>query len=32
MESLPQNPDFRINPEIFHPCNNHAGAEINVMP
>ena len=20
MESLPQNPDFRINPENFHPC------------
>ena len=20
MESLPQNPEFRINPENFHPC------------
>ena len=22
MESQPQNPDFRINPENFHPCDN----------
>ena len=22
MESLPQNPEFRINPENFQPCNN----------
>ena len=22
MESQPQNPDFRINPENFHPCNH----------
>ena len=22
MESQPQNPEFRINPEIFHPCIN----------
>ena len=22
MESQPQNPDFRINPENFHPCRN----------
>ena len=21
MESQPQNPEFRNNPEIFHPCN-----------
>ena len=21
MESQPQNPEFRINPENFHPCN-----------
>ena len=21
MESRPQNPEFRINPENFHPCN-----------
>ena len=23
MESQPQNPDFRINPENFHPCEQH---------
>ena len=23
MESQPQNPEFRINPENFHPCNQH---------
>ena len=23
MESQPQNPEFRINPENFHPCNIH---------
>ena len=23
MESQPQNPEFRINPENFHPCNVH---------
>ena len=23
MESQPQNPEFRINPENFHPCNCH---------
>ena len=22
MESQPQNPEFRINPENFHPCRN----------
>ena len=22
MESQPQNPEFRINPENFHPCKN----------
>ena len=22
MENQPQNPEFRINPESFHPCNN----------
>ena len=22
MESQPQNPEFRINPENFHPCDN----------
>ena len=21
MESQPQNPEFRINPEVFHPCS-----------
>ena len=25
MESQPQNPEFRINPEIFHPCVQTAG-------
>ena len=25
MESQPQNPDFRINPENFHPCVHTAG-------
>ena len=24
MESQPQNPEFRINPEKFHTCNNKA--------
>ena len=24
MESQPQNPEFRINPENFHPCVQHA--------
>ena len=23
MESQPQNPEFRINPEHFHPCDIH---------
>ena len=23
MESQPQNPEFRINPENFHPINSH---------
>ena len=23
MESQPQNPEFRINPENFHPCFRH---------
>ena len=23
MESQPQNPEFRINPENFHPCETH---------
>ena len=23
MESQPQNPEFRNNPENFHPCNSH---------
>ena len=23
MESQPQNPEFRINPENFHPCSIH---------
>ena len=26
MESQPQNPEFRINPENFHPCNCHSDA------
>ena len=25
MESQPQNPELRINPENFHPCNNISG-------
>ena len=25
MESQPQNPEFRINPENFHPCNINSG-------
>ena len=25
MESQPQNPEFRINPENFHPWGLHAG-------
>ena len=24
MESQPQNPEFRINPENFHPCTLHS--------
>ena len=34
MESQPQNPEFRINPENFHPCNMVAshGLKINVDP
>ena len=24
MESQPQNPEFRITPENFHPCSNKA--------
>ena len=23
MESQPQNPEFRINPENFYPCDDH---------
>ena len=34
MESQPQNPEFMINPENFHPCkclnNNGAAPTINV--
>ena len=26
-ESQPQNPEFRINPENFHPCGNDANVE-----
>ena len=25
MESQPQNPEFRINPENFYPCKNMGG-------
>ena len=25
MESQPQNPEFRINPENFRPCEEHSG-------
>ena len=25
MESQPQNPEFRINPENFHPCTRDCG-------
>ena len=28
MESQPQNPEFRINPEHFHPC----GKLLNLLP
>ena len=28
MESQPQNPELRINPESFHPCNGSKGAKI----
>ena len=28
MESQPQNPDFRINPENFHPSDVTAGRQI----
>ena len=32
MESQPQNPKFRNNPENFHPCNNewHSGYQSTV--
>ena len=30
MESQPQNPEFRINPENFHPCVIHKG--VNDLP
>ena len=26
MESQPQNPEFRINPENFHPCSEMQGS------
>ena len=29
MESQPQNPEFRINPENFHPCNNICSFHFN---
>ena len=29
MESQPQNPEFRINPENFHPCNHEIGEYIH---
>ena len=29
MESQPQNPEFRINPENFHPCNENQHNIIN---
>ena len=31
MESQPQNPEFRINPENFHPCTDEL-AECNMVP
>ena len=36
MESQPQNPEFRINPEIFHPClqdtSDYSRVESSVDP
>ena len=29
MESLPQNPEFRINPENFHPCGYRPNSAIS---
>ena len=29
MESQPQNPEFRINVEIFHPCDVESEAKVN---
>ena len=30
MESQPQNPEFRNNPENFHPCTCVAGDLVNI--
>ena len=27
----PQNPEFRINPENFHPCNNISISTFNIL-
>ena len=29
MESQPQNPEFRNNPENFHPCSQHQYMYVN---
>ena len=31
MESQPQNPEFRINPENFHPCVQYLFRDTNVL-
>ena len=30
MESQPQNPEFRINPENFHPCSSHISTSLRL--
>ena len=31
MKSQPQNPEFRNNPEIFHPCNTYLKSDFIYM-
>ena len=31
MESQPQNPEFRNNPENFHPCDPEGGLEVSLV-
>ena len=31
MESQPQNPEFRINPEIFHPCSENVPVYLDTL-